>query len=163
MATRLGRSSEKIFAQLSKLQGPDRSLKTVRNLVAADGSRESEALSRRSQQLMNRIIDALKTSLPGIEPEIVGGFAANLLDLWETGQKLDRKLKELTKLRSPRGRQRLRDTLLWIDAIQIDMGSYWIREIQKVLPKLLECLNRHERNQGRVGRSKNNPAKFPHK
>jgi hypothetical protein len=91
---------------------------------------------------MNKIIPILRSALPATEPEVIGGICADLFDLWETGQKLDKELKKLTTLRFPRDQQRLRDTLVWIDAIQLDMASYWIGEVRKDLPKLFKALDR---------------------
>ena len=93
---------------------------------------------------MGRAIRVVKKALPDTDPELVGGFYADLLDLWETGQKLDKELHNLTKLRFPQDRERLRHILLWISAIQIDMASYWIGEVKKDLPKLLTALDKLE-------------------
>jgi hypothetical protein len=147
MAIPLKDNSQKLFEQLSKLKGSQASLKRVKSLVAAADLQQNRGLVRRSLRLMNGIIHALKKAAPNLPPELVGGFAANLLDLWETGQKLDERLRELSRLHSPRDRERLRDCLIWIDAIQIDMGSYWIEEVEKVLPKILRGLDRQERNE----------------
>jgi hypothetical protein len=93
---------------------------------------------------MRAAIRTLKTALPDTDPELIGGFFANLLDVWETGQKLEQELKKLKKLRLPRDHEALRNVLLWIDAIQVDMASYWIGEVKRDLPKLLRALDRHE-------------------
>jgi len=90
---------------------------------------------------MRNAISSTKKALPGTDPELIGGFFADLLDLWETGQKLDEQLQELTKLHFPRDRERLHEILIWISAIQIDMAAYWTGEIKKDLPKLLKALD----------------------
>jgi len=153
MAMPSKKNPEKLFEQLSKLKGSRASLKSLRDLVAAAGLQQDRALMPRSLRLMHKVTDVLKQALPNLDTELIGGFAANLLDLWETGQELDRELNKLAKLRSHHDRERLRDALIWIDAIQVDMGSYWIGEVQKVLPKLLEGLDRQERKQRRVPRA----------
>lgn len=149
MTTASKATPEKIFEQLSKLKGPQIALNEVGKLFAASGIRQDDALIRRSLQLMHKTIRVLKQALPNVEPELIGGFAANLLDLWETGQKLDKTLKDLTRSRPSQDRDGLRDALIWIDAIQADMGSYWINEVKKALPALLRSLDRQARNERR--------------
>jgi hypothetical protein len=147
MTTALKRSREELFEQLSKLKGNQKSLKEVRKRVAASGIRQDDVLIRRSLRLMNKTILVLKQAMPNLDAQLVGRFAANLLDLWETGQTLDKTLKDLTRSRCPRDREGLRDALIWIDAIQADMGSYWIGEVKKGLPALLRSLDRQERSE----------------
>jgi hypothetical protein len=100
-----------------------------------------QVLVQQSLYQMHASIRAVKEALPDTDPELIGGFFADLLDLWETGQKLDKELHKLTELRFPQDRERLRDILIWISASQIDMASYWIGEIKKDLPKLLRALD----------------------
>ena len=94
---------------------------------------------------MRQAIRVVKEALPDTNPELIGGFFADLLDLWETGQTLDEKVKEICKMRFPRDRERLHDVLIWIEAIQLDMASYWIGEVKKDSPKLLRALDKLER------------------
>jgi hypothetical protein len=108
--------------------------------------KKRRALIRRSIGLMRQAIRVVKEALPETDPELIGGLFANLLDLWETGQTLDEKVKEICKMRLPRDRGRLRDVLIWIEAIQLDMASFWIDEVKKDVPKLLRALDRLERN-----------------
>ncbi len=94
---------------------------------------------------MRPAIETVKAALPGTDPALIGGVLANLFDLWETGQTLDKKLRKLGKLRLPRDRQSLRNVLQWVEAIQLDMASYWISEIRKDLPEILSALDKLER------------------
>jgi hypothetical protein len=110
-------------------------------------------LIQRSLHLMDKAIRMVKEALPDTDPELIGGFLANLLDLWETGQKLDKELHNLTKLRFPQDRERLRHILIWISAIQIDMASFWISEVKKDIPKLLRALDKLE-SKPRSGKQK---------
>ena len=107
---------------------------------------------------MHRAISVLKKALPDTDPELIGGICAHLFDLWETGQTLDKRLKEICKLGFPQDKERLRDALIWIEAIQLDMASFWIGEVKKDLPKLLEALDRLERKP-RPGKQKRQMAK----
>jgi hypothetical protein len=106
---------------------------------------QRDKLIEQSLLLMRKAICVVKEALPDTDPEVIGGFFADLLDLWETGQKLDKELHNLTKLRFPQDRERLRDILIWISAIQVDMASYWIGEVKKDLPRLLRALDKLER------------------
>jgi hypothetical protein len=45
-----------------------------------------QAVMERSVLLMRSAIRSVKKALPDTDPELIGGFFANLLDLWETGQ-----------------------------------------------------------------------------
>jgi hypothetical protein len=123
---------------------------------------QRDELIQRSLYLMRIAIRVVKEALPDTDPELIGGFFADLLDLWETGQKLDKELHNLTKLRFPQDRERLRDILSWISAIQIDMASYWIGEVRKDLPKLLRALDRLE-SKSRSVRQKRKPARSAEK
>jgi hypothetical protein len=107
---------------------------------------QKNKLIERSLALMRKAICVVKEALPDTDPELIGGFFADLLDLWETGQKLDKELHRLTKLRFPEDREHLYDILIWISAIQVDMGSYWIGEVKKDIPKLLRALDKSESN-----------------
>jgi hypothetical protein len=153
----LRKKPEKLFGQLSRLKGPQASLREIKAVMAAAGLKEDRVLTRRSLRLMHRFSRVLKAALPNTDPEIIGGVCADLLDLWETGQTLDKKLKENCKLRFPRDRERLQDFLSWIDAIQLKMAGYWIDEIQKDLPKLRRSLRQANRNERR--RTRTSPPK----
>jgi hypothetical protein len=61
---------------------------------------------------IGQAIDVLKKALPYTDPELIGGICASLFDLWETGQTLDQKMRELLMFQFPRDRPRLHDTLI---------------------------------------------------
>ncbi len=143
MRAQLAAPPEAAIKVLSKPKGNDVS-KAVDTVLSWAASENDHALVQRSVRLMRIVIRALKTALPDTDRELIGGICADLFDLWETGQKLDKELKKLAKFRFPRDRQRLRDTLVWIDAIQLDMASYWIGEVRKDLPKLFKALDQQE-------------------
>jgi hypothetical protein len=132
--------------------------KAVGQLLSWANSQTDHALIRRSLRLMRRAIRVVGEALPDTDPELIGGFFANLLDLWETGQKLDKKVKEISRLRFPRDRERLYHILIWVDATQVDMASYWTAEVKKDLPKLLRALDRLERKP-RPGKQERKQAK----
>lgn len=144
METSLGGPPKSVVKALSKPNGRNVA-KAVGHLLNWADSQTDRALIQRSLHLMRRAIRVVRKALPDTDPELIGGFFANLLDLWETGQELDKELHNLAKLRFPRERERLRHVLLWIEAIQLDMGSYWIGEVKKDLPKLLTALDKLER------------------
>ena len=142
-----------------------------RNVAKATGallswanSKKDHALTQRSLNLMRPGIQMLRTALPTTDPELIGRIFANLLDLWETGQKWDKELQKLKKLRLPKDREALRTTLQWIDAIQLDMASYWIEQVKKDLPKLLMALDKLERRSihGAARRSQRSSARRAH-
>jgi hypothetical protein len=155
METSLGGPPKSVVKALSKPNGKSVG-KAVGQLFAWANSQTDHALIRRSLRLMDRNIRVVKLALPGTDPELIGGFFANLLDLWETGQTLDKKVKEICKLRFPRDRGRLYDVLIWIEAIQVDMASFWIGEIKKDVPNLLRALDRL----GRKPRPRNQKRKL---
>jgi hypothetical protein len=152
METRYQNPPQSLVEALSK---PGRA-KAVGALVDWANSGVDQTLTQRSLRLMRACIHAVKSALPDKDPELIGGFFANLLDIWETGQRLDTLLKDLAKSRLPRDEERLRNTLLWIDAIQVDMASYWIREIKRDLPKVLKALDisEYKRRLGKPKRSR---------
>jgi hypothetical protein len=151
---------DSVVKALSKPNG--RSVaKAAGALLKWANSKKDHALTQRSLDLMRPAIQTLTAALPETDPELIGGIFANLLDLWETGQKLDKELQKLKKLRLPKDREALRTTLQWIDAIQLDMASYWIEEIKKDLPKLLKALDKPERRSahGAARRSQRSSAR----
>ena len=152
MRTSLGVPPESIVKALSRPKGKNFAKATGQLLSWAE-SETDQALMQRSLHLMRRAILVVKEALPNTDPELIGGFFANLLDLWETGQKLDKELHNLTKLRFPRDRARLRAALIWVSAIQIDMASFWVSEVKQDLPRLLTALDKLERKP-RSGRQK---------
>jgi hypothetical protein len=147
MEPSLGRPPVSVVKALSKPAGRNVA-QAVGALLSWANSKEDHALTQRSLDLMRPAIQTLTTALPTTDPELIGGIFANLLDLWETGQKLDKELQKLTRFRLPKDREALRSALQWIDAIQLDMASYWIAEIKKDLPKLLKALDKLERSPG---------------
>ncbi|MFY9560674.1 MAG: hypothetical protein WAQ52_10610 [Terriglobales bacterium] len=152
MEASLGGPPESVVKALSKPNCRNVA-KAVGQLLNWADSQTDQALIQRSLHLMRGAIRVVKKALPDTDPELIGGFFADLLDLWETGQKLDKELHNLTKLRFPQDRERLRGILIWISAIQIDMASYWIGEVKKDLPKLLQALDRLE-SKSRSGKQK---------
>ena len=107
----------------------------------ADSSTD-QVLVRESIQLMKASIKAVQMVLPVADSELVSGFFADLLDLWETGQRLDKELRKLAKSGVPCDSKELRKLLIWISAIQVDMASYWINQVRKDIPKLLRELDK---------------------
>lgn len=136
------KNPEKLFELVSALEGRPLSLKAVEAAAARAGFRQDNARLRRSLALTRAAIAALKRAMPDASANTIGDMVAALSDLWETGQVLDKRLKKLTRMRFPQDAENLRDTLIWIDAIQVDMATYWIKVVQKSLPKLLAALER---------------------
>src|SRR5579859_4643397 len=116
MASNVGKPPESIVKALSKGDRGERA-KALGALLTWARSEEDQNLTHRSLQLLRRTMRTLETALPDIDPKLIGGLCAHLLDLWETGQKLDNLLKELPKFQLPRDRERMRSALLWIEAI----------------------------------------------
>ena len=117
-------------------------MKRIDNTKLHIAAMDNQDLIKRSLDLMRTSIRVVKKALPNTDPELIGGFFADLLNLWETGQALDKELKKLTKFRFPQDRERLYYFLIWIAATQIETASYWIGEIKKDLPKLLRALDK---------------------
>lgn len=140
------KNPQKLFELVSALEGRPLSLKAVESAAARAGFRQDNGRIRRSLALTRAVIAALKRSMPNASAETIGDTVAALTDLWETGQVLDKRLKKLARMRFPQDAESLRDTFIWIDAIQIDMATYWIRVIQKGLPKLLAALERQRKH-----------------
>ena len=140
MAANIGHPPESIIKALSKGDRREQA-KALGALFTWARSEGDKNLAQRSHRLLRSTMHTLKEALPNTDSKLIGGVCADLLDLWETGQKLDKLLKELPKFKLPRDRERMRSALIWIEAIQLDMASYWIGEVKKDLPKLLNALN----------------------
>jgi len=150
--TKIGGPPESVVRALSSSDRAN-TAKAVAALIEWGSSEIDHALSKRTLRLLRRVMRVLMAALPDTDQELIGGVCADLLDLWQTGQTLDKKLRELCHFRFPRDRARLQDALVWIEAIQLDMASYWIGEVKKDLPKLLKALDKLERRSV-SGRSK---------
>jgi len=136
----LGGPPEAAIQVLARANGKS-SAKSEKAILAWANSQTDRALAQRSFRLMRRIMRTIRRALPRTDPELIGGICAHLFDLWETGQTLNKRLQKVSELRLPRDRERLRDTLIWIEAIQLDMASFWIGEVKKGWPKLLKALD----------------------
>lgn len=139
---------ESIIKALSKPNGRN-SAKAVGALLDWGKADRDPILEQRSHQLLLGVTRTLESALPNTDRELIGGFCANLLDRWETGQKLNTQLERLVRLRFPKDKEALRDALQWIEAIQLDMASYWIDEVKQDLSKLARALDQSERRPDR--------------
>ncbi len=156
METKFEGPPKSVVKAISSLSGGQMAAKAAGALLKWSNSKGDHTLTKVGLDFMGKATNALKRALPDTDPELIGGFLANLFDLWETGKTLDSELQKLIKLHLPQDRERLHDILIWIDAIQIDMASYWISEVKKELPKLLKALDSLE---GKSRRSKQKRAR----
>lgn len=135
---------QKLFEELSKLKGSQASISRAVVIAATAGLPDNKALIKRSARLTADIIAVLKKAMPEVPGEVIGTVVAALTDLWEAGQKLDRDLKLVKKLRFPGDMDRLRDLLIGIKVHQLDEPAYWIGVISRKLPKLLNALDQEQ-------------------
>src|SRR5690348_17690211 len=97
---------ESVVNKLSKRRGRDVARGAGMLINWAEAHRD-RALAQRSIRLTSDIIANLKKAMPNLNSELIGTVVAALTDLWETGQKLDKEMKKLAKLRLPQGREQL--------------------------------------------------------
>jgi hypothetical protein len=102
--------------------------------------KRGEELQRQSAEIARKLQIALEAGLPEIESRTIGAVVADIDSLWDTGQKLDKELKRLFRMKFPRDRERLREFFSFIEAIQVEMGTFWIGNLKRRVPTLRKAL-----------------------
>lgn len=146
-------ATEEVVDKISKLQGPNKAERGAMIWLASGFANQDRELQRRSARIVRNMLRSLKSALPDTDPELIGSFVADLDSLWDTGQKLDKELQKLFKMRFPKHREHLREFLAFVEAIQIEMVQFWIGNLRKRVPKLQKALDRQERSERRRARN----------
>ncbi len=89
--------------------------------------------------------------------EVIGAIVADLDDLWEYGQHLDRDLKALCKMRLPQHRDEMQKIIVGLDVEQFDYAKDCIERLHNNLPKLDRVLFHEGKSPTRRRRA--NPSK----
>ena len=137
---------------------PQETANAARDFLARALRRQDKQLQRRSARIARNTLVALNKAFPGADRQLIGDIVADLNSLWDTGQKLDKGLKKLFRMRFPQQYNSLREFLAFIEATQIGMAESWIRNLRKRIPKLRLALDRQERSDRRLARTKPGPA-----
>ncbi len=82
---------------ITKINAVDSEASSSKRHVANTGL--DQAVISESILLMRTSILRFQEAIPNASPELVGSIFANLLDLWETGKKLDEELHKFKQLR----------------------------------------------------------------
>ncbi|MGD0826130.1 MAG: hypothetical protein ABR908_16215, partial [Terriglobales bacterium] len=88
-------STEGLVQKVSKLKGPNKDLQAAAVMLGDAAARVDHKLMKRSTKLAHRLLLTLKKALPDTDPQLIGDFVAEVSDLWDYGQKLDKTLAEL--------------------------------------------------------------------
>ncbi len=147
-------STEELVEKVSKLKAPNKDLQAAAMMLGDAAARIDHKLMKRSTKLAHRLLLSLKKALPETDPQLIGDFVAEVSDLWDYGQKLDKTLTELCNMQFPRHHERMREALVAIEVQQFDYALDCIRGLQKTLPKIKRALDhrtgspahRHKRN-----------------
>ncbi len=142
-------STEELVEKLSKLKAPNKDLQAAAMMLGDAAARVDTKLVKRSTELAHRLLLSVKKALPKADPQLLGDFVAEVSDLWDYGQKLDKILKEVCDMRLPQHQEHLREALVAIEVQQFDYALDSIKGLQKTLPKLKQALDRQARNGGR--------------
>ena len=143
-------STEEFLDKSSKLKGPNKDLQAAAIMLGDAAARVDHKLVKRSTNLAHRLLLSLKKALPETDPQLIGDFVAEVSDLWDYGQKLDKTLNEISHMRFPQHREHMREALVAIEVQQFDYALDCIKGLQKTLPKLKQGLDR----QPKTGRPK---------
>jgi hypothetical protein len=103
-------------------------------------------LLQQSRQIRHRLTHALDKALPNVNPQMIGEVTADLESLWEYGQKLDKQLRSLCRMRLPEDRKGMQEVLVAIEVDQFDYVRLCLRRLRKKLPELYEALDRQTRS-----------------
>ncbi len=142
-------STEELVEKVSKLKAPNKDLQAAAMMLGDAAARVDTKLVKRSTDLAHRLVLTLKKALPETDQQLLGDFVAEVSDLWDYGQKLDKILKEVCDMRLPQHQERLREALVAIEVQQFDYALDCIKGLQKTLPKLKQAIDRRARSGGR--------------
>ncbi|MFI5113014.1 MAG: hypothetical protein ACHP9S_09325 [Terriglobales bacterium] len=135
-------STEDFLVKFSKLKGPNKVLQAAALMLADAAGRVDHKLTKRHVQLAHCLLLSLNKALPDTDRQLIGDFVAEVTDLWDYGQELDKTLKELCEMRLPQHSERMREALVGIEVTQFDYALDCIKGLQKSLPKLKQALDR---------------------
>jgi hypothetical protein len=142
-------STEELVEKVSKLKAPNKDLQAAAMMLGDAAARVDHKLMERSTNLAHRLLLTLKKALPETDPQLIGDFVAEVSDLWDYGQKLDKTLTELCNMQIPKHQEHMREALVAIEVQQFDYALDCIKGLQKTLPKLKQALDRQAKNGGR--------------
>jgi len=139
-------STEGLVQKVSKLKGPNKDLQAAAVMLGDAAARVDHKLMKRSTKLAHRLLLTLKKALPDTDPQLIGDFVAEVSDLWDYGQKLDKTLAELCDMQIPKHQEQMREALVAIEVQQFDYALDCVRGLQKTLPKIKRALDRRTGN-----------------
>ena len=148
---------------ISKPKAPNKVLQLAAKMLGDAAARVDHKLIKRSTKLAHRLLISLKKALPETDPQLIGDFVAEVSDLWDYGQKLDKTLTELCNLQLPKHREQMRQALVAIEVQQFDYALDCIQGLQKTLPKIKRALDRRSGDLERRGKMKMNQQSVKHK
>jgi hypothetical protein len=135
-------STKERGGKISKLKAPNKVLQLAAQMLADAAARVDHDLVKRSSKLAHRLLMSLEKALPKTDPQLLGDFVAQVSDLWDYGQKLDKTLTELCNLRLPKHQEQMEQALVAIEVQQFDYALDCIHGLQKTLPKIKRALDR---------------------
>jgi len=101
-------------------------------------------------RLVSGLMRSLKRAFPEVNPQLIGDIVADLDDLWDYGQQLDRDLWAPCRIRLPRDRNALQSLLTGIEVQQVDYARDCIERLHKNLPRLDRYLYKKSRSKGEL-------------
>lgn len=151
---KLSRKISDMIAELRRLR-PGKKASRAQQKQALLEFRRDEERRQRSMRLVGGLMRSLKRAFPEVNPQLIGDIVADLDDLWDYGQELDRDLWALCKIRLPRDRDALQSLLTGIEVQQFDYARDCIERLHKNLPKLDKYLYRDDPGPSRRRRVSN--------
>ena len=134
----------KLNEMASKRGQSQATVAAAKDLIMRALKRQDKTLQRRSAEMSRKTLRAMNRVFPEVDRQLIGDIVADLNSLWDAGQKLDKDLKGLFRMRFPQDRLRRNEFLSGIEANQIEMSNYWIRRLRRNMTKLRLALNREE-------------------
>ena len=104
-------------------------------------SPEDRERIRRSVEVEQQLVVALRSVMPGASEDEVGNLAHDLADFWELAVKHHQRVQQILKMTSPEDRHRLGDLLADLFYADVDIElRYHLEMMRKTFPKLIEKL-----------------------
>lgn len=147
-------ATQEVVEKISKLKGPNKAERGGLMLLANAFAHQDVERKRRMFRIADKMSVAFDKAFPELDRQLTEDVVADLASLWNLREKLDKDLKKLFQMRFPQHRDHLHSFLIDIEVRQLDEATYLIQRLRKRVPKLLEALDRQERNERRRARTK---------
>jgi len=103
---------------------------------------------RKNVELARQIRIVLSRICPSLPQSVSSGIAVALADLWSVGIEHRKNLRRLVQLSGPKDAEKLDSLVAKFEVSLLFEADHHLKNLKKLIPKLLKVLLRHPENQG---------------